>query len=166
MSASTKRKLVAQEFLGELVLPDATKQQEIVQVIGSRGNNLHEIQNAAGERFLASMPTKFRKNIWIKRGDFVLVEPIAEGDRVKAEIINILRTKEQLCHIKANGCWPSAFEQPVKNSPEADRVDPSPAAEDSPDDDGSDMSDLSPNMNRRPLHSYDSDKEDTSEESD
>ena len=39
-----------------------------VQVIGSRGNNLHEAVTALGKTFLVSMPTKFRKNIWIKRG--------------------------------------------------------------------------------------------------
>lgn len=38
------------------------------QVVGSRGNNLHEAVTAQGETFLVSMPTKFRKNIWIKRG--------------------------------------------------------------------------------------------------
>lgn len=38
------------------------------QVVGSPGNNLHEAVTSKGERFLVSMPTKFRKNIWIKRG--------------------------------------------------------------------------------------------------
>ncbi|KAJ0050118.1 hypothetical protein NL108_012002, partial [Boleophthalmus pectinirostris] len=59
-------------------------------VIGSRGNNLHEIVTADGDSFLVSMPTKFRKNIWIKRGDFVIVDPIEEGEKVKAEISFIL----------------------------------------------------------------------------
>eukprot|EP00061_Rhincodon_typus_P007965 g30157.t1 len=39
----------------------------VAMVLGSPGNNLHEVETAQGERFLASMPTKFRKNIWIKR---------------------------------------------------------------------------------------------------
>lgn len=38
------------------------------QVLGSNGNNLHEAVTDSGEQFLLSMPTKFRKNIWIKRG--------------------------------------------------------------------------------------------------
>ena len=37
-------------------------------------------------------------------GDFVMVEPIAEGDKVKAEIVNILY-KEQLKYIKDEGLW-------------------------------------------------------------
>lgn len=39
------------------------------QIVGSRGNNLHEVLTSRGDTFLVSMPTKFRKNIWIKRGN-------------------------------------------------------------------------------------------------
>jgi translation initiation factor IF-1 len=41
----------------------------------------------------------------IVSGDYILVEPICEGDRVKAEITHILRTKEQIAYIKAEGKW-------------------------------------------------------------
>lgn len=40
-----------------------------LKVTGGRGNNLHETVTAQGETFLVSMPTKFRKNLWIKRGN-------------------------------------------------------------------------------------------------
>ena len=40
----------------------------IFQLIGGRGNNLHEVECADGKKFLVSMPTKFRKNLWVKRG--------------------------------------------------------------------------------------------------
>lgn len=33
-----------------------------------RGNNLHEVWNDKGEEFLVSMPTKFRKHFYIKKG--------------------------------------------------------------------------------------------------
>ena len=36
------------------------------------------------------MPNKFRKSVWVRRGDFVVVEPIPEGDKVKAEIARVL----------------------------------------------------------------------------
>ena len=39
-----------------------------LQVLCGRGNNLHEVETAAGDHYLASMPTKFRRNVWIKRG--------------------------------------------------------------------------------------------------
>ena len=37
-------------------------------------------------------------------GDFVLIEPIEEGDRVKAEISRILY-KDQIKYIKEEGQW-------------------------------------------------------------
>lgn len=87
MSKATKRKHVAKE-IQDLSVP--TESQSIVRIIESRGNNLHEVEDAARNQYLVSMPTKFRRNIWVKRGDFVLVEPIPEGDKVKAEIVKIL----------------------------------------------------------------------------
>jgi len=38
----------------------------------------------------------------------VIAEPIEEGDKVKAEIVNILY-KEQIKNIKSEGKWPPAF---------------------------------------------------------
>ena len=37
-------------------------------------------------------------------GDFVIVDPIVEGDKVKGEITHILY-KEQIKYIKEEGCW-------------------------------------------------------------
>ncbi|KAJ9598238.1 hypothetical protein L9F63_011059 [Diploptera punctata] len=89
MSRFTKRKHVIKEvLLDDLQL--LTENQEVVRVLKGRGNNLHEVEGATGSRFLVSMPTKFRRTVWIKRGDFVSVEPIAEGNKVKAEIVQIL----------------------------------------------------------------------------
>jgi len=59
------------------------------------------------------MPTKFRKNVWIKRGDYVVVEPIEEGDKVKAEIVQILY-KDQIKYIKDQGQWPAEFSKDIK----------------------------------------------------
>ena len=81
MSSTTKKKHVCREVLDDYVLPSGN--QEIVRVAASRGNNLHEVVDAKGKSFLVSMPTKFRKSVWIKRGNFVIVEPIEEGDKVQ-----------------------------------------------------------------------------------
>jgi probable RNA-binding protein EIF1AD len=51
---------------------------------------------------------KFRKNVWIKRGDFVLVELIKEGDKVKAEIVRIL-SHEHIKEFKKAKVWPAKF---------------------------------------------------------
>ncbi|VDI07301.1 probable RNA-binding protein EIF1AD, partial [Mytilus galloprovincialis] len=65
MSKATKRKHVTKEVLDEYVLPE--ENQQIVKVVAGKGNNLHEILTADNQTFLVSMPTRFRKNVWIKR---------------------------------------------------------------------------------------------------
>eukprot|EP00093_Oithona_nana_P012953 12953.XXX_254734_254110_1 [CDS] Oithona nana genome sequencing. len=104
MSQSTKRKHVTDEVLNDFELPKDN--QKIVRVVAGRGNNLHQVTEAdETTSYLVSMPTKFRKNVWIKRGDFCIVEPIEEGDKVKAEIVRILY-KDQIRHIKSENSWP------------------------------------------------------------
>ncbi|XP_019869493.1 probable RNA-binding protein EIF1AD [Aethina tumida] len=55
------------------------------------------------------MPSKFRKNVWVKRGDYVLVEPIEEGDKVKAEMVRIL-TPDHIKYFKKDNAWPAEFD--------------------------------------------------------
>lgn len=107
MSKVTKRKHVLREVEADnFEVPLAN--QAVVKVVASRGNNLHEVEPVEGENYLVSMPTKFRKNVWIKRGDFVLVEPIEEGDKVKAEIVRIL-TPEHIRVFTEEKIWPEKF---------------------------------------------------------
>uniref|UniRef100_A0A182N8M1 Probable RNA-binding protein EIF1AD n=1 Tax=Anopheles dirus TaxID=7168 RepID=A0A182N8M1_9DIPT len=109
MSRVTKIKHVLKEQeADEFDVPK--ENQQIVRIVASRGNNLHEVETAqtGEERFLVSMPVKFRKNVWIKRGDFVLVEPIEEGNKVKAEICRIL-TPEHIKVFEKEGVWPRKF---------------------------------------------------------
>ncbi|XP_030648660.1 putative RNA-binding protein EIF1AD [Chanos chanos] len=107
MSQATKRKHVVKEVLEDYVTP--TEKQQIMKILGCPGNNLHEAVTDSGERFLISMPTKFRKNIWIKRGDFVIVDPIEEGDKVKGEISFILY-KDHIQYLYKQGVWPKGFQ--------------------------------------------------------
>jgi len=94
-SVATKRKYVFQE-LGDMSLPSDS--QSIVRIVQARGHNLHEVVTPTGEQYIVSMPTKFRQNIWVKRGDYIVVEPIMEGKKVKGEIVKIL-TKVVYCLI-------------------------------------------------------------------
>jgi len=110
MSSATKRKHVTREVEVDFRLPE--EDEKIVKVVAGRGNNLHEVRDHEDQSFLVSMPSKFRKNVWIKRGDFVVVKPIEEGDKVKAEIQNILY-KDQIKFIKSEKLWPSGFEDSV-----------------------------------------------------
>uniref|UniRef100_A0A8C5N1E8 Probable RNA-binding protein EIF1AD n=1 Tax=Leptobrachium leishanense TaxID=445787 RepID=A0A8C5N1E8_9ANUR len=163
MSKATKRKHVVKEVLSDYVQP--TEHQLIVRVLGSPGNNLHEIETSEGEKFLASMPTKFRKNIWIKRGDYLIVDPIAEGDKVKAEISFILYKDHQRL-LQKEGLWPSGFEkktESVTESKESNQRAEADAPETKPSDesgtDSEDDSDLFVNTNR--VHYEDSEEEES-----
>ncbi|XP_073977048.1 probable RNA-binding protein EIF1AD [Rhodnius prolixus] len=107
MSASTKRKHVTREHMvGELNPPN--KDESIVRIVEGRGHNLHLVADAQGQEFLVSMPSKFRRAVWIKRGDFLIVKPISEGMKVKAEITSILDS-EYIQFLKDQGVWPKEF---------------------------------------------------------
>ncbi|KAH8392256.1 hypothetical protein KR215_004090, partial [Drosophila sulfurigaster] len=150
---TTRRKHVLKEMMeDDYSLP--TEQQQIVRVISSRGNNLHEVEAPSpdAENFLVSMPNKFRKNVWVKRGDYLLVEPIEEGDKVKAEICKIL-TPEHIKEYTKAGIWPERFakkstELPVSNASDSDSDDSLP-----------------PNTNR-PAHQQDEETESDSDSED
>uniref|UniRef100_A0A0V0GAH6 Probable RNA-binding protein EIF1AD n=1 Tax=Triatoma dimidiata TaxID=72491 RepID=A0A0V0GAH6_TRIDM len=107
MSVSTKRKHVTREHMvGELCL--LKEDESVVRLLEGRGHNLHLVANASGEEFLVSMPAKFRRSVWVKRGDFLIVKPISEGTKVKAEIIRILDS-EYIKFLKNQGVWPEEF---------------------------------------------------------
>ena len=107
MSRQTKRKHVYNEMLqSDFKLPAAN--QEIAKILAGRGNNLHEVETEGGETFLVSMPVKFRKNVWVKRGDYVLIERILEGDKVKGEIVAVL-SKDYIKFLRSHHRWPERF---------------------------------------------------------
>ncbi len=68
------------------------------------GRDLHEAVWPDGKTSLVSMPVKYRKVVWIKRGDYVIVDPIAEGDKVTGEIAHVLYAN-QIKHLKKCGLW-------------------------------------------------------------
>ncbi|XP_048883824.1 probable RNA-binding protein EIF1AD [Brienomyrus brachyistius] len=166
MSQATKRKHVVKEVLGDFITP--TKNQQIVRVVGSPGNNLHEAITAQGERYLVSMPTKFRKNIWIKRGDFVIVDPIEEGEKVKGEISAILY-KDHIRHLQAVGVWPKGFSQDSAAEERREEQQRRDSKADQEEDDGGETSgseddtDLFVNTNRM-NYQYSESEEETDEE--
>ncbi|CAH0397033.1 unnamed protein product [Chilo suppressalis] len=118
MSKVTKRKHVMNEALwDDYELPK--ENQSLVKVLKSKGNNLHEVTTPNGDEYLVSMPMKFRKNIWVKRGDYILVEPILEGDKVKAEIVKIMN-KDSIKYYKENNVWPKEFDESKKEASPAE----------------------------------------------
>lgn len=57
----------------------------------------------------------------IQTGDFVLVEPIEEGDKVKAEISHVL-LKTHIKQLKKEGKWPKEFDDEEAKEEES-RID-------------------------------------------
>jgi len=162
MSKATKRKHVTREVVEELRLP--SEDEQIVKVTAGRGNNLHEVVDQHGQVFLVSMPTKFRKNVWIKRGDYILVSLISEGDKVKGEITSILY-KEQIKYIRNQGAWPTGFDI-VPPSEELSKLKVGSVEEDSTEEEGSHEDsddDIFQNTNR-PVYDASSEDSDTDEE--
>jgi len=156
MSAATKRKHVTREVVEEFRLPQPN--ESIVKVVAGKGNNLHEVADKEGNVFLVSMPTKFRKNVWIKRGDYVFISGISEGDKVKGEITTVLY-RDQIKFIKKEGAWPTQFDTQVQPPPLLqENIEESCEADN--ESDGSDNDDdLFQNTNRRVYDTSESDQE-------
>ena len=71
------RKHVTQDFTDSERVPN--EGEVYAQVGQSHGGNIFEILTSHGEKALARLPTKFRKLIWVKRNDFVIVSCATEG---------------------------------------------------------------------------------------
>lgn len=162
MSVTTKKKHVTKEVLEEYPLPDDIR--KVVKVTAARGNNLHEVTAPCGEKFLVSMPSKFRKHVWIKRGDFIMMEPIEEGDKVKGEITHIL-FKDQIKHIQENNLWPAEFSEKTEAGRDDSMIpDDMLPPSDNDESDAEDLADLVVNMNRVQVSRLESDSEESSSE--
>ncbi|XP_044753904.1 probable RNA-binding protein EIF1AD [Coccinella septempunctata] len=105
VSRATTRKHIMREVYD--YSPPAENQQ-IVKITASKGNNLHEIETADKTRFLVSMPMRYRHYMWVKRGSFVIIQPIHEGVKVKGEIVRVL-IPQQIKNFKEDKIWPAAF---------------------------------------------------------
>lgn len=97
--------------------PDLSSGHRVAVVVRSHGSNLLEVQVAgSGEAGLALLPSKFRKLIWIKRGDYVLVSEAAGGfetadggaGRVRLLIETVLYP-DAIRGLQRAGTWPAEF---------------------------------------------------------
>lgn len=136
------RKSVTEEFLNGFPLPE--NGDEIGLVINSRGTNIFELEMRNGNIELAMLPNKFKKLIWIKRGDYLIVSSAEVDDdwgddcKVKHMIKCILNDKK-IAHIKANSLWPSEFKVEERQSEETKASSPYYDTSDMPTYDDDDM---------------------------
>eukprot|EP00752_Nemacystus_decipiens_P010535 g9381.t1 len=105
------RKSVTDDYLNST--PEPGENEEIALAQAPRGSNIIEIMLATGEPALALLPTRFRKLIWVKRGDFLITSTSAgdfetsagEAGKVRHRVEHILN-KDQIKHLKKRGLWP------------------------------------------------------------
>lgn len=140
------RKHLTDKVLNDFPIP--TEDESIAKVVATRGGNQFDIVLPGGsnEQQLAILPTKFRKLVWLKRNDFVIVQTAkddivgeTEGnqDAVKAVetgsirfMISHILYKDQVKHLKSEGLWPE--DDPGFNDATADHevVEVNAAADD------------------------------------
>ena len=103
-------------------LPEPQEDEKVAKIVATRGSNQFDIRVANDESvYLAILPTKFHKLVWVKRGDYVLVQvgqEEGEGDSEEngtkennnkdgvRHLISHILYKEQVKHLKAKGLWP------------------------------------------------------------
>lgn len=112
--ASRYRKGVVARTVSLLPTPEA--EEKIVRVVSMRGGNLVEVVDATTESGLAILPAKFRRLIWIKRGDYLIVSS-GDADQVKY-IVRYVLYPRQIAHLKAENLWP--FEEEAEGPPNND----------------------------------------------
>eukprot|EP00850_Spirogloea_muscicola_P003300 SM000013S26469 [mRNA] locus=s13:526612:528001:- [translate_table: standard] len=88
-----------------------------MRIAAPRGGNLVEVEGADGRTTLALLPAKFRKLLWLKRGNYVIVD-VGERDRVEAAggkvtgtIMHVLYS-DHVRWLRAAQLWPAAFASP------------------------------------------------------
>lgn len=108
--ARPKRHLLA--TAAETSSPPAVLDQgsSIALVKRAEGNNLYSVELPLGkEPLLVELPSRFRSQIWIKRGGYVVVNTMAFDDRenkLGGEIVNVVRDEKQW---RKQAYWPPEF---------------------------------------------------------
>ena len=112
------RKAVTEEVLSGYPEPDAAVGELVARVEAPRGGNIIEVACGNGHAGLALLPQKFRKLVWVKRGDWVIVSggagkdiEVSDGkDGAVRYIVQHVLYKEQVRHLKKQKLWPSMFD--------------------------------------------------------
>ncbi|MCJ1275801.1 hypothetical protein MMC21_003604 [Puttea exsequens] len=86
----------------------------IARVVKAEGNNLYSVELPSGKPpLLVELPSRFRSQIWIKRGGYVVIDMAAFEERenkLNGEIVNVVRDEKQW---RKQVYWPPQFEKRV-----------------------------------------------------
>nr|GLL16417.1 probable RNA-binding protein EIF1AD [Ipomoea trifida]GMC48686.1 probable RNA-binding protein EIF1AD [Ipomoea batatas] len=143
--------------------------QSIMQVVDLRGSNLIEVMDANGEKSLAIFPAKFQKSMWIKRGNFVVVdesgrEEAMESGRKVGCIVTQVLFYDQVREYQKSPEWPEIFKSAAVETSRENFVSHTSQTQDtenSSDDDG--LPPLEANTNRLKPFQSESETESDSE---
>ena len=102
---SKSRKHVENEIFSSY--PEPKENEFIVKVLESRGNNTLLVAHPSGETELCSIPAKFNKKVWIKRGSFIIIQlsklPNATG-KIHSIVSHTLFS-DQIKHLNQINLW-------------------------------------------------------------
>lgn len=111
------RKTLTDSVLNDF--PEPQEDEKVAKVVATRGSNQFDIllpstnTDHHSTPQLAILPTKFRKLVWVKRGDFVIVMTATNGKGEENDsggirfIISHILYKEQIKHLKTKDLWPT-----------------------------------------------------------
>ena len=99
-------------------LPEPTPAQCLALIARACGANLFEVHAEDGARGVALLPTRFRKLVWLKRGDVVILSApssgvlsTSEGAGAVTHIVEAILYEAALKHLRAIGRLPPALER-------------------------------------------------------
>ncbi|KAK5583724.1 hypothetical protein RB653_005322 [Dictyostelium firmibasis] len=162
---SHARKHVTNQSLNSSLILE--NDQSIVKVIDMRGGNVVEVQYPNGSTVLAIIPSKFKNVLWIKKGNYAIIDKEDESSKssqVKCSIVHIL-SKENVKGLVKSNDWPKEFDLEDKNQRQQQQK-PLLLTCPNPDEDDGGLSDLGVNPNRKKFGRVDSDEEDISDDDD
>lgn len=89
--------------------------QAIARVHGAAGNNLYNVELADGRTMLVELEARFRSQIWLRRGGFVVVDSMGmeRENKIQGEIVNVVRDERSW---RKERYWPKEFEKKKKAS--------------------------------------------------
>lgn len=145
-------------------------EQEIVRVTEMRGSNIVEVVRPSGEKILCLMPAKFKKTLWIKRGNYLIIEPFEEvlnkaDKKLRGRIATVL-FPNHVKNIERLGLWPTEWKSDAANvDAKTSRGEEVEEDDDEVDDEDEDPYLVNPN-HRHVADSDDDDDDDEEEDSD
>jgi len=120
---SHSRKRITSTALTSLPLP--SEEEKVARVTELRGANICEVELSDGERILVQVPNRFRKLVWIKRGNFLIINRPNNWDninyKVRAMVLHVL-FPDQIKNIKKEGLWPNEFQDAPIEEPKREQL--------------------------------------------